>query len=189
MLIKTEIIFLPRNRLLTCCLQRITLNISDITIGKGRLISASAASSFISNTSCLRCIVRLSGIYENNGIALPAWESILEALTWTLPKKKKKPTQTSFDSDVLYNFYSLLYQWSLGLSKFNCIFYRFCLCLWPSLVKHARIIKYKYYLLSFQMKLNICKSTVRKSALSPSSPTMKTASCPKWRKEDRKWFC
>lgn len=58
-----------------------------ITIGKGRLISASAASSFISNTSCLRCIVRLSGIYENNGIALPAWESILEALTWTLPKK------------------------------------------------------------------------------------------------------
>lgn len=88
MLIKTEIIFLPRNRLLTCCLQRMTLNISDITIGKGRLISASAASSFISNTSCLRCIVRLSGIYENNGIALPAWESILEALTWTLPKKK-----------------------------------------------------------------------------------------------------
>lgn len=92
MLIKTEIIFLPRNRLLTCCLQRITLNISDITIGKGRLISASAASSFISNTSCLRCIVRLSGIYENNGIALPAWESILEALTWTLPKKKKPHT-------------------------------------------------------------------------------------------------
>lgn len=88
MLIKTEIIFLPRNRLLTCCLQRMTLNISDITIGKGRLISASAASSFISNTSCLRCIVRLSGIYENNGIALPAIESILGALTWTLPKKK-----------------------------------------------------------------------------------------------------
>lgn len=112
MLIKTEIIFLPRNRLLTCCLQRMTLNISDITIGKGRLISASAASSFISNTSCLRCIVRLSGIYENNGIALPAWESILEALTCTLPKKKN-PTQTSFDSDVLYNFYSLLYQWSI----------------------------------------------------------------------------
>lgn len=91
MLIKTEIIFLPRNRLLTCCLQRMTLNISDITIGKGRLISASAASSFISNTSCLRCIVRLSGIYENNGIALPAIESILGALTWTLPKKKKTP--------------------------------------------------------------------------------------------------
>lgn len=66
---KTEKIFLPRSRLLTCCLQRMTLNISDITIGKGRLISASAASSFISNTSCLRCIVRLSGIYENNGNA------------------------------------------------------------------------------------------------------------------------
>lgn len=54
--------------------------------------SASAASSFISNTSCLRCIVRLNGIYENNGIALPAWESILEALTCTLPKKKKPHT-------------------------------------------------------------------------------------------------
>lgn len=72
MLIKTEKIFLPRSRLLTCCLQRMALNISDITIGRGRLISASAASSFFSNTSCLRCIVRLSGIYENNGNALPA---------------------------------------------------------------------------------------------------------------------
>lgn len=96
MLIKTEIIFLPRNRLLTCCLQRMTLNISDITIGRGRLISAIAASSFISNTSCLRCIVRLSGIYENNGNALPAWESILGALTWTLPKKKTHTNVSRF---------------------------------------------------------------------------------------------
>lgn len=110
MLIKTEIIFLPRNRLLTCCLQRMALNISDITIGRGRLISASAASSFISNTSCLRCIVRLSGIYENNGNALPAWESILGALTWTLPKKKT-PTQTSFDSlQLLFLALSMIFR-------------------------------------------------------------------------------
>lgn len=47
----------------------------------------------------------------------------------------------------------------------------------------------KNYFLSFQMKLNFSKSTVRKFVLSPSSPTKKTASCPKWRKGDRKWFC
>lgn len=39
---------------------------------RGRLISASAASSLSRNTSCLRCIVGLSEIYESQGKAFPA---------------------------------------------------------------------------------------------------------------------